>query len=237
MLGKSRSELAWDLVLMGAWAIYASLFLRRLMSGGGAVEFGQVAAVTVFTALFLLRRPARCTSTTWETMLALAGTFLPTATRPAPGNLLAWRDHSDRWLNRHRRRRYLSRAQLRYCSRRPRPADDGSLRMGSASPLRDGDLLLRRIRGRQSLVVEFGGPDCRHRPSALPSSPRRADPEGLRPLCGPGALAAPSTGLVATSSSRADELLLRTRRWAHQGDAIGHRRVPGRRHHPGHQRP
>jgi len=57
------------------------------MSGGGAVEFGQVAAVTVFTALFLLRRPARCTGTTWETMLALAGTFLPTATRPAPGNL------------------------------------------------------------------------------------------------------------------------------------------------------
>jgi protein-S-isoprenylcysteine O-methyltransferase Ste14 len=51
------------------------------------VELGQVAAVTVFAALFLLRRPARRTGTTWETMLALAGTFLPTATGPAPGNL------------------------------------------------------------------------------------------------------------------------------------------------------
>jgi len=87
MFGKSSSELALDLVLMGAWALYASLFLKRLMSGGGVVELGQVAAVTVFTALFLLRRPARCTGTTWETMLALAGTFLPSATRPAPGNL------------------------------------------------------------------------------------------------------------------------------------------------------
>jgi protein-S-isoprenylcysteine O-methyltransferase Ste14 len=87
MFGKSRSELAWDLVLMGAWALYASRFLKRLMSGGGLVELGQVAAVTVFAALFLLRRPARCAGTTWEIMLALAGTFLPTAMRLAPGDL------------------------------------------------------------------------------------------------------------------------------------------------------
>jgi Phospholipid methyltransferase len=87
MLGKSRSELAWDLVLMGTWAIFASLFVKRLMSGGGMVQLGQVAAVTVFAALFLLRRPAGRTGTTWETMLALAGTFLPAATLPAPGNL------------------------------------------------------------------------------------------------------------------------------------------------------
>src|SRR5437870_13834328 len=87
MFGKSSSELAWDLVLMGAWAFYASRFLKRLMSGGGVVELGQVAAVTVFTALFLLRRPARRTGTTWETMLALAGPCLPSATRPAPFNL------------------------------------------------------------------------------------------------------------------------------------------------------
>src|SRR5262252_1040173 len=87
MFGKSSRELAWDLVLMGAWTLYAGFFLRRLMNGGGFVELGQLAAVTVFAALFLLRRPVRCTGTTWETMLALAGTFLPAATRPAPGNL------------------------------------------------------------------------------------------------------------------------------------------------------
>src|SRR5262249_9261983 len=80
-------ERGWDLVLMGPWVLYASLFLKRLMSGGGLVELGQVVAVTVSAALFLLRRPARCTGSTWETLLALAGTFLPAATRPAPGNL------------------------------------------------------------------------------------------------------------------------------------------------------
>ena len=87
MFGKSSRELAWDLVLMGAWTLYAGFFLRRVMNGGGFVELGQLAAVTVFAALFLLRRPVRSTGTTWETMLALAGTFLPAATRPAPGNL------------------------------------------------------------------------------------------------------------------------------------------------------
>ena len=87
MFGKSSRELAWDLVLMAAWVLFASQFLKRLMSGGGFIELGQAAAVTVFAVLFVLRRPARCTGTTWETILALAGTFLPAATQPAPGNL------------------------------------------------------------------------------------------------------------------------------------------------------
>jgi|SRR5262249_19535651 len=87
MFGKSSRELAWDLVLMGAWTLIAGTYLKRFISGAGVVELGQLAAVTVFAALFLLRRPARSTGTTWETMLALAGTFLPAATRPAPGNL------------------------------------------------------------------------------------------------------------------------------------------------------
>jgi len=87
MFGKSRSELALDLLLMGAWALYAGRFMKRLISGGGLVELGQVTAVTIIAALFLLRRPARRTGTTWETMLALAGTFLPAAMRSAPGDL------------------------------------------------------------------------------------------------------------------------------------------------------
>jgi protein-S-isoprenylcysteine O-methyltransferase Ste14 len=87
MFGKSGSELAFDLLLMGGWALYAGGFLKRLLSGGGLVELGQVTAVTVFAALFLLRRPAQRSGTTWETLLALAGTFLPVAMRPAPGNL------------------------------------------------------------------------------------------------------------------------------------------------------
>ena len=87
MLGKSSRELASDVLLMGGWALYAGGFLKRLMSGGGLVELGQVTAVTVFAVLFLLRRPAQRSGTTWETLLALAGTFLPVAARPAPGNL------------------------------------------------------------------------------------------------------------------------------------------------------
>jgi protein-S-isoprenylcysteine O-methyltransferase Ste14 len=87
MFGKSSSKLALDLLLMGAWALYAGRFMKRLISGGGLVELGQVTAVTIIAALFLLRRPARCTGTTWETMLALAGTFLPAAMRSAPGSL------------------------------------------------------------------------------------------------------------------------------------------------------
>ena len=87
MFGKSGRELVSDLLLMIGWALYAGLFLKRLMSGGGLVELGQVAAVTVFAVLFLLRRPAQRSGTAWETLLALAGTFLPVAVRPAPGNL------------------------------------------------------------------------------------------------------------------------------------------------------
>ena len=87
MFGKSGRELVSDLLLMIGWALYAGLFLKRLMSGGGLVQLGQVAAVTVFAVLFLLRRPAQRSGTAWETLLALAGTFLPVAVRPAPGNL------------------------------------------------------------------------------------------------------------------------------------------------------
>ena len=87
MFGKSGRELVSDLLLMIGWALYAGQFLKRLMSGGGLVELGQVAAVTVFGVLFLLRRPAQRSGTAWETLLALAGTFLPVAVRPAPGNL------------------------------------------------------------------------------------------------------------------------------------------------------
>ena len=87
MFGKSGSELAFDLLLMGGWVLYGGAFLRRLMSGGGGlVELGQVMAVTIFAALFLLRRPARRSGSAWETLLALTGTFLPAAARPAPGN-------------------------------------------------------------------------------------------------------------------------------------------------------
>ena len=57
MFGKSGSELAFDLLLMGGWALYAGGFLKRLLSGGGLVELGQVTAVTVFAALFCCGGP------------------------------------------------------------------------------------------------------------------------------------------------------------------------------------
>jgi protein-S-isoprenylcysteine O-methyltransferase Ste14 len=87
VFGKSARELVFDLLLMAGWVLYAGTFLSRLTSGGGLLELGQVTAVTIFAALFLLRRPARRSGSAWETLLALTGTFLPVAARPAPGNL------------------------------------------------------------------------------------------------------------------------------------------------------
>jgi protein-S-isoprenylcysteine O-methyltransferase Ste14 len=87
VFGKSGRELFWDLLLTGGWAFYAAAFVGRLLAGGGLVQLGQVGAVTIFAALFLLRRPAQRSGSTWETLLALVGTFLPVAARPAPGEL------------------------------------------------------------------------------------------------------------------------------------------------------
>jgi protein-S-isoprenylcysteine O-methyltransferase Ste14 len=87
VFGKSGRELFWDLVLTGGWGFYAAAFLKRLLDGGGLVQLGQVAAVTIFAGLFLLRRPAQRAGSTWETCLALVGTFLPVAARPASGDL------------------------------------------------------------------------------------------------------------------------------------------------------
>src|SRR5262249_56294678 len=60
---------------------------KEVVGGGGGGERGEGGGGRVVGALFVVRRPAGCTGSTWETMLALAGTFLPTAMRPAPGNL------------------------------------------------------------------------------------------------------------------------------------------------------
>jgi protein-S-isoprenylcysteine O-methyltransferase Ste14 len=87
MFGKSARELVFDLLLTAGWILYAGEFLRRLTRGGGLLELGQVMAVTIFAALFLLRRPAQRSGTAWETLLALTGTFLPAAARPDPGSL------------------------------------------------------------------------------------------------------------------------------------------------------
>jgi protein-S-isoprenylcysteine O-methyltransferase Ste14 len=86
MFGKSGRELTIDLLLTGGWALYAGAFLKRLLSGGGLVEVGQLTAVTIFAILFLIRRPSLRSAKTSETLLALTGTFLPTAAQSAPGS-------------------------------------------------------------------------------------------------------------------------------------------------------
>lgn len=86
-LPKRGAGLALDVLLTGAWALYAGAVLSRFLAGGGLVELGQVTAVTIFATLFLLRRPAHRSGAAWETILALIGTFLPAAARPAPGAL------------------------------------------------------------------------------------------------------------------------------------------------------
>lgn len=87
MFGKGGRELFWDLALTGGWVLYAAALPKPLLDRGGLVRLGQVAAVTIFAALFLLRRPAQRSGSAWEVFLALAGTFLPVAARPTPGDL------------------------------------------------------------------------------------------------------------------------------------------------------
>ena len=124
MFGKSDRELAFDLLLMGGWALYAGGFLKRLMTGGGLVELGQVTAVTVFAALFLLRRPAQRTGTTLGNPAGPGRNFSPgrgAASTRQP--LLAGRDSSGRRPDRHGGGRHLPREELRDRSSQPPPAD------------------------------------------------------------------------------------------------------------------
>ncbi len=87
MFGKGGRELFWDLALTGGWVLYAAAFLKQLLDRGGLVQLGQVAAVTIFAALFLVRRPAQRSGSAWEAFLALLGTFLPVAARPTLSDL------------------------------------------------------------------------------------------------------------------------------------------------------
>lgn len=88
IFNKEGRELVWDLALSTVWALYAAAFLSQLMRGGGFIRLGQMAALTIFAVLFLLRRPPlRRSGALWETLLALIGTLLPLTLRPAGGGL------------------------------------------------------------------------------------------------------------------------------------------------------
>ncbi|HXG05191.1 MAG TPA: methyltransferase [Candidatus Binatia bacterium] len=77
--------MALDLVVAGAWASYAWIFLAKTLRDGNLVHLGQAGAMTVFAVLFLLRRPARRKGARWETVLAVVAVLMPILLRPAPG--------------------------------------------------------------------------------------------------------------------------------------------------------
>ena len=86
MFNKGRRELLWDLMVGGAWGLYATIFLNRALRGGGPVDLGVALFVTTLAVLFLLRRPVRRPGAFWESLLAVADTFLPPSmVRPAAG--------------------------------------------------------------------------------------------------------------------------------------------------------
>jgi len=85
--GKRPEELALDFLIAVVWIVYAGLYLMKALRGGGLVHLGQMGAMTVFAALFLLRRPARRTGARWETVLAAMAVLMPVALQSAPGDL------------------------------------------------------------------------------------------------------------------------------------------------------
>lgn len=91
MLRKQGRELFFDAAVAAGWAIYATLFLIRALRTGSVVDLGLLLFFTFLAALFLMRHPARECGTSWETLLAVVGTFLPAVgLSPAPGG--------HRWL-------------------------------------------------------------------------------------------------------------------------------------------
>jgi protein-S-isoprenylcysteine O-methyltransferase Ste14 len=86
LLEKRPEDLALDFLIGLVWAICAALYLVRVLRGSGLVYLGQMGIMTVFAALFLLRRPARKTGKLWESALAVAAAWMPIALRPAPGD-------------------------------------------------------------------------------------------------------------------------------------------------------
>jgi hypothetical protein len=213
MFGKSGKELAIDLLLTGGWALYASAFVKRLLLGGGLVELGQLTAVTIFAILFLVRRPSRHSGTTSETLLALTGTFLPAAVQPAPGSFY-WLGDLIQIAG------HLPRAELWDHSGRSRPPDRGSLRMGAAPPLRNGDRLLHRVPGRPPFVAQFCGPRRRHHRPTVPHPPRGTHLDRLSQLCRSCALAPSPPSVVITPERHhgVHRLPTRARRPPHKGD-------------------
>ncbi len=85
---KPGRELVVDLIAGSGWAIYASIYLGRVLRGEGLVDLGLVVFFTLLTVLFVTRRPARRVGAFWETMLAFATIVFPIVVlRPAPGGL------------------------------------------------------------------------------------------------------------------------------------------------------
>ncbi len=85
---KPGRELAVDVMAGIGWAIYASIYLGRVLRGEGLVDLGLVVFFTLLTVLFVMRRPARKVGAFWETMLAFATIVFPIVVlRPAPGGL------------------------------------------------------------------------------------------------------------------------------------------------------
>lgn len=85
---KPGRELAVDLIAGIGWAIYASIYLARVLRGEGLVDLGLVVFFTLLTVLFVMRRPPRKVGVFWETMLAYAAIVFPMVVlRPAAGHV------------------------------------------------------------------------------------------------------------------------------------------------------
>lgn len=88
MFKKTGRELFLDLVVGVGWMLYATIFLNRALSSGKVIDLELLLFFTLLAVMFLIRSPAQRVGARWETLVALAGTFLPAVVpRPAPGGL------------------------------------------------------------------------------------------------------------------------------------------------------
>jgi protein-S-isoprenylcysteine O-methyltransferase Ste14 len=80
MIAKKRGrQLLLDVAVGAAWLVYASGYLRRSLQRPEPLGLGLMLFYTLVAVFFVLRQPNQTRCARWETVLAVAGVFLPIA--------------------------------------------------------------------------------------------------------------------------------------------------------------
>ncbi len=90
-LGKKRGRaLVLDILIGAGWLAFATLYIGPVLHGGRLIDVGRLVYILILAVLFVMRDPARKSGATWESLLALLGTFLPVVVLKPAGGGPAW---------------------------------------------------------------------------------------------------------------------------------------------------